>query len=111
VSSIATAATPGSWKWTTLGEVGAVITGTTPPTKEPENYGDAVPFVKPPELEDRPIHSTAQGLSTIGLKIARTAPAGAVLVSCIGVLGKTGIARRQVAFNQQINAIVFNDLV
>jgi len=32
-------------------------------------------------------------------------------VSCIGVLGKTGIARTQVAFNQQINAIVFSDLV
>lgn len=111
MSSFAAPAVWRSWKWTTLGEVAAVITGTTPPTKDPENYGDAVPFVKPTELIDRPIHSAPQGLSEVGLKIARTAPPGAVLVSYIGVLGKTGIARTQVAFNQQINAIVFNELV
>lgn len=108
---IAGSASSRSWKWTTLNEVATVITGTTPPTKDLENYGDAVPFVKPTELVDGPIHSVPQGLSAIGLKVARTAPPGAVLVSCIGVLGKTGIARTQVAFNQQINAIVFNEMV
>ncbi len=34
-----------------------------------------------------------------------------MLVSCIGNLGKTGIAKVPVAFNQQINAVVFNENV
>ncbi len=42
---------------------------------------------------------------------ARVVPAGAVLVSCIGNLGKTGIAKVPLAFNQQINAVVFNESV
>jgi type I restriction enzyme, S subunit len=99
------------WKWVTLADVAEIVTGNTPPTKESDNYGDAIPFVKPPELRDQGIRSASQGLSAKGLTRARTAPEGAVLVSCIGGLGKTGIARVPVAFNQQINAVVFRDEV
>ena len=99
------------WKWTTLSAVGKVITGNTPPTKATENYGNWIPFVRPTELVDGPIHAAAQGLSRDGAKIARTVPPGAVLVSCIGALGKTGIARVPVAFNQQLNAVIFSEQV
>jgi type I restriction enzyme S subunit len=36
-------------------------------------------------------------------------PKDSVLVCCIGSLGKVGITGREVAFNQQINALVFNE--
>jgi len=39
--------------------------------------------------------------------LARVLPAQSVLVSCIGILGKTGINSIPVAFNQQINAVIF----
>jgi type I restriction enzyme S subunit len=93
----------------TLADVGKVITGNTPPTADAENYGDAIPFVKPTELVDRGIRSAPSGLAPQAMGKARVVPAGAVLVSCIGNLGKTGIAKVPVAFNQQINAVVFND--
>lgn len=99
------------WKWVTLADVGKVITGNTPPTSDAENYGDAIPFVKPTELVDRGIRSAPSGLATQAIGKARVVPAGAVLVSCIGNLGKTGIAKVPVAFNQQINAVVFNENV
>ncbi len=99
------------WKWVTLADVGKVITGNTPPTADAENYGDAVPFVKPTELVDRGIRSAPNGLAPQAMGKARVVPAGAVLVSCIGNLGKTGIAKVPVAFNQQINAVVFNENV
>jgi len=97
-----------AWKWVTLADVGKVITGNTPPTADAENYGDAIPFVKPTELVDRGIRSATGGLAPQALGKARVVPAGAVLVSCIGNLGKTGIAKVPVAFNQQINAVVFS---
>lgn len=99
------------WRWVTLADVGKVITGNTPPTSDAENYGDAIPFVKPTELVDRGIRSAPSGLSTQAIGKARVVPAGAVLVSCIGNLGKTGIAKVPLAFNQQINAVVFNENV
>jgi type I restriction enzyme S subunit len=98
-----------TWKWVTLADVGKVITGNTPPTSDAENYGDAIPFVKPTELVDRGIRSAPSGLAPQAMGKARVVPAGAVLVSCIGNLGKTGIAKVSLAFNQQINAVLFND--
>ena len=95
------------WRWATLADAGSVMTGNTPSTSEAENYGSFIPFVKPSQLLDRTVDSGEQGLSQRGASKGRVAPAGAVLVSCIGVLGKTGLARVSVAFNQQINAVVF----
>ncbi|MHB1053643.1 MAG: restriction endonuclease subunit S [Thiobacillus sp.] len=102
---------PSDWKWVSIADVGKVITGNTPPTKDESNYGNFIPFVKPPALTDKGIRSTPEGLSETGVRSSRTLPAGAVLVSCIGGLGKTGIAKVPVAFNQQINAIVFDQRV
>jgi type I restriction enzyme, S subunit len=100
---------PEGWEWKTLGEIGTIVTGNTPSTKNSENFGSAIPFVKPPVLIDKGIRTTPEGLSQKGMKNGRILPAGAVLVSCIGGLGKTGIAKVPVAFNQQINAIVFEE--
>jgi len=99
---------PASWQWVSVSDVGTVSTGNTPPTKETDNYGNFIPFVKPPELRDRGVREATDGLSEKGIKFSRTLPAGAVLVSCIGGLGKTGLAKIPVAFNQQINAIIFD---
>lgn len=103
---------PESWVWANLKEVGQIVTGNTPSKKDPTNYGDFLPWVKPPDLEnDEPITSTKEMLSVKGAEKARVLPKGAVLVSCIGLLGKVGIAGRKLATNQQINAIVLDESV
>ena len=50
--------------------------------------------------------SAADGLSKTGAAVARTLPPQSILVSCIGNLGKIGLNTVPVAFNQQINAIL-----
>jgi type I restriction enzyme S subunit len=102
---------PSTWEWVSISDVGKVITGNTPSTKVRSNYGQDIPFVKPPELNDKGVWSATEGLSKSGMQSARLLPAGAVLVSCIGGLGKTGLAKVPVAFNQQINGVVFDDRV
>jgi len=59
----APASSRSAWKWVTLADVAKVITGNTPPTADAENYGDAIPFVKPTELVDRGIRSAPSGLA------------------------------------------------
>jgi len=98
---------PESWAWTRIGDIAETVTGTTPSKKDPNNYGDFIPFVKPPELDDSIIDSAYDNLSEKGAKLARILPPESVLVSCIGILGKTGINKMRVAFNQQINAVIF----
>lgn len=97
---------PDSWTTATVAEIGAVITGNTPSTQNQDNYGGFIPFVKPPQLMDSQIENTKEYLSEQGVKFSRVLPPLSVLVSCIGNLGKTGINKIPVAFNQQINAIV-----
>lgn len=98
--------TNGDWKSIELRDVGKIVTGSTPSKARQEYYGGDFPFVKPGELLHCPVSDSVDRLSDAGTEVADVAPAGGVLVSCIGNLGKTGIATRPVAFNQQINAII-----
>ena len=98
---------PQGWAWTTVGDCAQTITGTTPSKADASNYGDYLPLVKPPELTNSVIEDAEDKLSEKGVTLARVLPPESVLVSCIGILGKTGINRVPVAFNQQINAVIF----
>jgi type I restriction enzyme S subunit len=95
------------WKEFELGELGEIVTGNTPPRNNAKNYGDKTPWIKPPNLDkEKYVADSDEYLSESGAKIARLLPPGSVLVSCIGNLGKIGIAGRELCTNQQINSIV-----
>jgi type I restriction enzyme S subunit len=98
--------TTANWKWIELREAGKIVTGSTPPKARQEYYGGSFPFVKPGELLHCSVSDSADHLSEAGSEVSDVAPVGSILVSCIGNLGKTGLAARPVAFNQQINAII-----
>ncbi len=93
------------WVECSLGEIFETVTGNTPPKKESNNYGNEIPFVKPPQVNNNNIKESIEFLSTKGKKIARILPVNSILVTCIGNLGRIGINKVEVAFNQQINAI------
>lgn len=97
---------PKHWQVKTLSEIGRCVTGTTPPKNDSNNYGNDIPFVKPPQLFDKQISDAPERLSKKGADLARILPANSVLVTCIGNLGRTAINKIPVAFNQQINAII-----
>jgi len=97
------------WRQVTIGEEFHTVTGSTPPKNNPDNYGDYISLVKPPELLNAEIGDTSDNLSKTGALNARLLVKGAVLVSCIGNLGKVGLATRQLSCNQQINAIIPNE--
>lgn len=96
---------PSSWTSGHLGNLAEVVTGNTPSTKDKENYGGQIPFVKPPQLQNCLVSSSEDYLTEQGCESARVLPSGSVLVSCIGNLGRTAINTIPIAFNQQINAI------
>ena len=95
------------WEEKTLGEIGRIQTGTTPPTKDKSNYGDFIPFVKPAHFQkDGSIDSRDSKLSELGLKKGRLFDANSILMVCIGAtIGKTGFTEIPVSSNQQINAL------
>lgn len=101
-----------SWEKKSLASLGNIQTGSTPSTLEERFWGREIPFVTPAELDQRaPICSTPRALSDEGGRESRLISKDAVLVCCIGSLGKIGIAGQLLATNQQINSIEFNSEV
>ncbi len=99
---------PGSWEWTTLGEIGDIVTGNTPSKDISDYYGGEIPFFKPADLDQGINTSTSKDhLTELGFEQSRQLPAKSVLVTCIGAtIGKTGLISTDGSCNQQINAIV-----
>ena len=97
---------PENWKWVHLCDVGFTQTGNTPATKNPEYYGNDIPFIGPGDISKGTINYSHNGLSFIGMDVARIAPQKSILQVCIGgSIGKSAITEIEVAFNQQINSI------
>ncbi|WP_105284128.1 restriction endonuclease subunit S [Escherichia fergusonii] len=98
---------PEGWVECELSELGNIVTGKTPSTKEPSNFGGNIPFIKPGDLDlGGYIMNTADTLTEKGLSLVPTLPANSVVVTCIGNLGKVGITAKKSASNQQINALI-----
>lgn len=105
---------PKKWGKRPLKEFGKVMTGNTPPRMNSEYYGNYIEWIKSDNINTPYTYLTKseEMLSEAGAGIGRIVPKGSVLVTCIAgslsCIGNVAIADRQVAFNQQINAIVPN---
>ena len=99
---------PEKWNTGKISDYGEIVTGNTPSTNVPEYYGNEYPFVSPFDLGSKKIIIKSQKyLSGKGLSVSTKVPPNSVLVVCIGsTIGKTGVAGRISATNQQINSII-----
>lgn len=103
---------PRRWPLVTIGGIGTVVTGNTPPRSRPDFYGADVEWIKSDNLNGSDYYATAatEGLSALGREVARVVPAESILVTCIAgspaCIGNSAMTDRTVAFNQQINALV-----
>lgn len=102
------------WDLKRLCEIGEVITGNTPSTKNQENYSsDDYCFVKPSDIAKDGISNLYDSefhISQKGFDASRQLPKGSVLTTCIGIIGKVGILQTSGTCNQQINAIIPSDV-
>ncbi|WP_420378378.1 restriction endonuclease subunit S [Gilvibacter sp.] len=96
-----------SWQIKKLKDIGVVQTGTTPSTRDKDNYGDYIPFIKPAHFKPNgEIESGDSMLSEKGLNSGRHFEANSVLMVCIGAtIGKTGFSTVDFSSNQQINIL------
>lgn len=96
------------WKHQELRDIGTVVTGKTPPTKNPAFWNGDIPFITPGDLgEHKYVTTTERGITMEGAKRVNVLPDNAVMVVCIGsTIGKTGMTIKQSVTNQQINALI-----
>ena len=99
-------------RWTNylISQIGKVITGSTPPTNDRSNYDGNLLFCSPGDVgEQKYISSTEKRVSAKGFALGRPLPPKSIIVTCIGLIGKLGIAKTEMITNQQINALVVSE--
>ena len=98
------------WTHYSISQIGKVITGSTPPTNDRSNYDGELLFCSPGDVgEEKYISSTEKRVSPKGFALGRPLPPNSVIVTCIGLIGKLGIATTGMITNQQINALVVSE--
>lgn len=98
-----------NWRKVKLGELGKMVTGKTPSTKELKNFGGPFPFITIPDLKNqRFVMKTERTISEIGAQKMKTLklPVHSVVMSCLATVGETGITTKDSFTNQQINSVI-----
>lgn len=102
-----------TWVTVKIGDLGKVITGNTPPKKNPEFYGDAYKFIKPTDMNigERFTPETEEYYSAVAYEKYRKSliPSKSTCVVTIGSIGKKMTMTNEECFvNQAVNAIIPN---
>lgn len=98
------------WNTYSLEEVARLVSGRTPDRERKEYYAkEGTPWVKIENLNQGFITRTAEYLSEEGREKVNRVPENSVLFSIVGTVGKVGIAGRELATNQQIVALIFDE--
>lgn len=98
-------------KTLTMGDLGTIITGNTPPRSRPELYGSHTPFVKATDISENEkyTYNPEECYSEEGYKkyIKSLVPKGSTCVVTIGSIGKKmTMAHCDLFINQAMNAII-----
>lgn len=101
---------PDGWSESELGDLADFKSGGTPSKMNDNNWGGDFPWVSAKDLKSHLISRAELGLTQVGRGLANIAPVGAVLVLVRGMTllkdVPIGLVTRQVAFNQDIKALI-----
>lgn len=94
-----------------LYELGKVITGKTPSSKYPNDFGSDISFITPTDFKNyvKYINHSDRQLSPEGSQklASKILPPKSVLITCIGSdMGKIALNPKHAVTNQQINSII-----
>ena len=96
-----------------IGGLGRVVTGKTPPSSQPELFGELYPFLTPTDIGGVARYvETTRFLSIEGCDYQHRLmlPARSVCVVCIGAtIGKVCMTNRPSFTNQQVNSVIVNE--
>lgn len=102
---------PKSWKWVTLDDIGIVVSGGTPSTKEPEFWNGDISWITPADLssfEDVYISKGQRNISQIGLEYSSAIllPKNSIIFSSRAPIGYVAITQNELATNQGFKNLI-----
>ncbi|PID42913.1 MAG: restriction endonuclease [Gammaproteobacteria bacterium] len=112
---------PRKWSWSKISNLGEVIAGGTPSSKEPTYWGGSISWISPADLTGytkKRIDKGNKSITESGLKnsSAKVMPAGSVHFSSRAPIGYVAISSKPLATNQGFKSLIpapgiFNEFV
>jgi type I restriction enzyme S subunit len=112
---------PSHWCWTTISQIGEVVSGGTPASKEPAYWGGDINWISPADLtgySEKFIRKGNKSITREGLKksSAKLMPAGSVHFSSRAPIGYVAISAEPISTNQGFKSLipvpgVFNEYI
>jgi len=101
------------WKTYKISEIGTVVGGSTPSTKEADNYDGNIPWITPKDLSNFNNRYISRGLRMITEKGFRNSsckmlPVGSILFSSRAPIGYVAIAKEDLCTNQGFKSVIPN---
>lgn len=105
-----------NWRVAALSEIGTIVGGATPSTKNPANWDGDIPWLTPKDLASyryRYVMRGERNITDIGLASCSTTllPRGAVLFSSRAPIGYIAIASRPICTNQGFKSVIPGDRI
>jgi type I restriction enzyme S subunit len=102
---------PRGWTKAKIGIVFSTVGGGTPSTKNPQFWEGNVPWITSADINDKHDLHPRRAVSEQAIAESATnrVPAGSVIVATRVGLGKVGLAKEDVCFSQDCQALLFND--
>ncbi|MCG8315526.1 MAG: restriction endonuclease subunit S [Pseudomonadales bacterium] len=101
---------PKGWTPSQIGDIAKFSSGGTPSKKKSEYWGGTEPWISGKDLKTHYLANSIDNLTEDGFKVAKKAPKGASLILVRGMTllkdFPVGYATRDVAFNQDLKALV-----
>ena len=102
------------WKEVTLGELGTIVGGATPSTKNPSFYDGNIPWLTPKDLSvnsNMYILRGTRNITEVGFKSCscKMLPKGSVLFSSRAPIGYVAIAANDMCTNQGFKSVIPNE--
>lgn len=95
------------WLKVKLGELALIQAGGTPPRKNPQNFGEGLPWVKISDMDSLIVRSTEESITKLGVEnsSAKLFPEGTILLSIFATVGKVAVLGIPATTNQAIAGI------
>ena len=98
----------GEWKVKEIREVGNIVTGKTPNTKDDNLWNGNILFITPTDIHEQAKYQISTQRKVVETKETKLLPPGSILYTCIASIGKIAITKDKSISNQQINSIITN---
>ena len=98
----------GEWEFKEIREVGDIVTGKTPNTKDDNLWNGNILFITPTDIDGQAKYQISTQRKVVETKETKLLPPGSILYTCIASIGKIAITKGKSISNQQINSIITN---